>query len=79
MMPSIVSKISLIKNKNLLIIEDNENARKAMKILIGTGDVQCFRSWNWCSCSGTIWEHEIDCVILDIGLPDMSGFELIQN
>jgi CheY-like chemotaxis protein len=25
-----------------------------------------------------LYENEIDCV-LDIGLPDMSGFELIQN
>ena len=32
------------KIKNLLIIEDNENSRKAMRILIGNGDVKCFEA-----------------------------------
>ena len=67
------------KIKNLLIIEDNENARKAMKILIGTGDVQCFEAETGAAAIELYEKHEIDCVILDIGLPDMSGFELIQK
>ena len=67
------------KIKNLLIIEDNENARKAMKILIGTGDVQCFEAETGAAALELYEKHEIDCVILDIGLPDMSGFELIQK
>ncbi len=67
------------KIKNLLIIEDNDNARKAMKILIGTGDVQCFEAETGAAAIELYEKHEIDCVILDIGLPDMSGFELIQK
>ncbi len=67
------------KIKNLLIIEDNENARKAMKLLIGTGDVQCFEAETGAAALELYEKHEIDCVILDIGLPDMSGFELIQK
>ena len=67
------------KIKNLLIIEDNENARKAMKILIGTGDVHCFEAETGAVALELYEKHEIDCVILDIGLPDMSGFELIQK
>ena len=67
------------KIKKLLIIEDNENARKVMKILIGTGDVQCFEAATGAAAIELYEKHEIDCVILDIGLPDMSGFELIQK
>ncbi|MFV8363079.1 response regulator [Flavobacterium sp. ZT3P35] len=67
------------KIKKLLIIEDNENARKAMKILIGTGDVQFFEAETGAAAIALYENHEIDCVILDIGLPDMSGFELIQK
>ncbi|WP_091256468.1 response regulator [Flavobacterium omnivorum] len=67
------------KIKNLLIIEDSENSRKAMKILIGNGDVQCFEAATGMEALKIYQENQIDCIILDIGLPDMSGFDLIQN
>lgn len=67
------------KIKNLLIIEDNENSRKAMKILIGNGDVQCFEAETGAAALEIYEQNQIDCVILDIGLPDMSGFDLIQK
>lgn len=67
------------KIKNLLIIEDNENSRKAMKILIGTGDVQCFEAATGKEALELYEQNNIDCIILDIGLPDISGFDLIQK
>ncbi|OAB29460.1 Signal transduction histidine kinase [Flavobacterium fryxellicola] len=67
------------KIKNLLIIEDSENSRKAMKILIGNGDVKCFEAETGKEALEIYQENQIDCVILDIGLPDMSGFDLIQK
>jgi len=67
------------KMKNLLIIEDNENARKAMRILIGNGDVQCFEAETGKQALALYEHNQIDCIILDIGLPDMSGFELIHK
>jgi CheY-like chemotaxis protein len=67
------------KIKNLLIIEDNENSRKAMKILIGTGDVQCFEAATGKEALELYEQNNIDCIILDIGLPDISGFDLIEK
>jgi len=67
------------KMKNLLIIEDNENSRKAMRILIGNGDVQCFEAETGKDALIIYEKNQIDCIILDIGLPDMSGFELIHK
>lgn len=67
------------KIKNLLIIEDNENARKAMIILIGNGDVKCFEAATGKEALELYEHNNIDCIILDIGLPDMSGFDLIQK
>jgi len=67
------------KMKNLLIIEDNENSRKAMRILIGNGDVKCFEAGSGQEALAMYGQNEIDCIILDIGLPDMSGFELIHK
>ncbi|MFV8342984.1 response regulator [Flavobacterium sp. XS2P39] len=67
------------KIKNLLIIEDNENSRKAMKILIGNGDVKCFEAATGKEAIALYEQNHIDCIILDIGLPDMSGFDLIHK
>ena len=67
------------KIKNLLIIEDNENSRKAMRLLIGNGDVKCFEAETGKEALAQFEQNHIDCIILDIGLPDMSGFELIHK
>lgn len=67
------------KIKNLLIVEDNENSRKAMRILIGNGDVKCFEAGTGQDALNIYEQNQIDCIILDIGLPDMSGFDLIHK
>ena len=76
------NRIELFVNrriKTLLIIEDNENSRKAMRILIGNGDVKCFEAATGKEALTTYRENQIDCIILDIGLPDVSGFDLIHQ
>jgi len=67
------------KLKNLLIIEDNENSRKAIRILIGNGDVKCFEAATGKDALTMFEQNHIDCMILDICLPDMSGFDLIHK
>lgn len=67
------------KIKNLLIIEDSENSRKAMRILIGNGDVKCLEAGTGKDALILFEQNHIDCIILDIGLPDMSGFDLIHK
>ena len=65
--------------KNLLIIEDNENSRKAIKLLIENEDVHCFEAATGKEALDLYENNAIDCIILDLGLPDISGFELIHQ
>lgn len=67
------------KMKNLLIVEDDENSRKAIRKLIGNGDVKCIDAGSGEEALRILDENHIDCIVLDIGLPDMNGFELIQR
>jgi CheY-like chemotaxis protein/signal transduction histidine kinase len=67
------------KIKNLLIIEDNEHSRKAMLILIEKDDVECFEAGSGKDALAIFKKNNIDCIILDIGLPDISGFDLIHK
>ena len=74
-----IEKFISRKMKNLLIIEDNENARKVMRKLIGNGDVKCFEAGTGKDALSIYQQNHIDCIILDIGLPDMTGFDLIYK
>jgi len=67
------------KIKNLLIVEDSENSRKAIRLLIGSKDVNCFEAATGMDALKIYQEHHIDCLILDLGLPDMSGFEFLRK
>lgn len=67
------------KIKNLLIVEDSESARKAMLLLIGNGDVKCFEAATGSQALALYKTNQFACIILDIGLPDMSGFDLIHQ
>ena len=65
--------------KNLLIIEDDENSRKAIRKLIGNGDVKCIEAGTGEDAIRLFQEEHIDCIVLDLGLPDMSGFDFIHK
>ena len=67
------------KMKSLLVIEDDEDLRKAIKVLIGSGEVEYFEAETGKEALKILKEEAIDCVILDLGLPDISGFELIKK
>jgi CheY-like chemotaxis protein len=76
---NIIEKRVSRKMKNLLIIEDDNNSRKALQMLIGNVDLSCFEAATGIDALSIYLENTIDCIILDIGLPDMSGFELIKK
>ena len=67
------------KLKRLLIIEDNEQQNKAIRELIGNGDVKSFSAYSGKQAYEMMSMEHFDCVIVDLGLPDMSGFDLLEK
>ncbi len=64
--------------KKLLVVEDNETQRQAIVELIGNSDVKTTVVSSGQEALEAMKSEVFDCLILDLGLPDMSGFELIE-
>lgn len=65
--------------KRLLVIEDNEDQRQSIVELIGNGDVHTTAVGTGVQALAALKAQLFDCIVLDLGLPDMSGFELIEQ
>jgi CheY-like chemotaxis protein len=64
--------------KNLLVVEDDQRQRDSIVSLIGNGDVKSTSVGNGQEALAAMKEKYFDCVVLDLGLPDMTGLELIE-
>ncbi len=64
--------------KNLLIVEDDETQRKALVELIGNGDVVSTAVGSAEESLELLRSQHFDCMVLDLGLPEMTGFDLIN-
>ncbi|MDQ6859992.1 MAG: response regulator, partial [Verrucomicrobiota bacterium] len=65
--------------KKLLVIEDDENQRNSIRELIGNETAHLTDAANAQEALHHLRESRFDCVVLDLLLPDMSGFELIDK
>ncbi|MBY0357098.1 MAG: HAMP domain-containing protein [Candidatus Obscuribacterales bacterium] len=65
--------------KSLLVIEDDDVQRDSIIELIGHEGVESMSAATGAQALDLLKEHYFDCVVLDLGLPDMSGVELIRQ
>jgi CheY-like chemotaxis protein len=67
------------KLKELLIVEDDDDLRKSIIKLIGNGDVRADEARTGEEAAEKIKSKRYDCMILDLGLPDMDGLEVLKG
>jgi CheY-like chemotaxis protein len=65
--------------KNLLLVEDNEIQRNSTIELIGNSDVHTFAVATGQEGLDLLKQQTFDCVVLDLGLPDMPGSKFIEE
>jgi CheY-like chemotaxis protein len=65
--------------KNLLLVEDDEIQSTSIRELIGNGDVKTTVVATGKDALAELQNKKYDCMVLDLGLPDMSGVELIEQ
>ncbi|GFK94218.1 Autoinducer 2 sensor kinase/phosphatase LuxQ [Fundidesulfovibrio magnetotacticus] len=65
--------------KDLLLVEDDEALRTAVTALIGDPGVRIRQAGSGAQALQALEQGRFDCMILDLGLPDMTGFELLDR
>jgi CheY-like chemotaxis protein/signal transduction histidine kinase/HAMP domain-containing protein len=65
--------------KKLLVVEDDDAQRMSVVELIGNSDVHTTAVATGTEALNALKDERFDCMVLDLRLPDMSGFELIEK
>jgi HAMP domain-containing protein/CheY-like chemotaxis protein len=67
------------RQKRLLVVEDNPAEQMSIKELLGYDDIHVQAVGTGNEALGVMRENAPDCVVLDLRLPDMSGFDLLEK
>ena len=67
------------RRKRLLIVEDNAAEQMSIRELLGHDDIEIVTADTGAGALTTLRDHPCDCVVLDLRLPDMSGFEVLDS
>ncbi len=67
------------KIRHLLVVEDDANQREAIIELIADNGVAIATAESGQQALDQIQSQPFDCMILDLGLPDMTGFDLLKQ
>ncbi|HEX2621774.1 MAG TPA: response regulator, partial [Phototrophicaceae bacterium] len=65
--------------KKLLVVEDDELQKSDIISLIGDGDVKTVLVDTGAAAIAVLEAETFDCMVLDLRLPDMTGFELLAK
>ncbi len=65
------------RKKKVLLVEDDKDLSLALKKFITAEDIEFLHSPTAAEALALLQQAQPDCVILDLGLPDMSGEELL--
>ena len=65
--------------KRVLIVEENEQHAKALSYFLSTSNIQNLVAKNVNESIEALQKREVDCVILDMGVPDKSAYETLET
>jgi CheY-like chemotaxis protein/signal transduction histidine kinase/HAMP domain-containing protein len=67
------------RRKRLLIVEDNAAEQMSIRELLDHNDIEIVTTDTGAGALSTLRESPCDCVVLDLRLPDMTGFEVLDR
>ncbi|HYC69630.1 MAG TPA: HAMP domain-containing protein [Opitutaceae bacterium] len=67
------------RTKRLLVVEDNEIERQSIVELLGHDDIEICTAGTGTEALQLLLDRPFDCCVLDLRLPDMTGFDLLEK
>ena len=67
------------RRKRLLVVEDNPAEQLGIVDLLGHSDVDITVVGTGAEAFSSLNEHTFDCMVIDLRLPDMSGFDVLET
>jgi HAMP domain-containing protein/signal transduction histidine kinase/DNA-binding response OmpR family regulator len=67
------------RRKRLLLVEDDEAERNSVAELLSHEDIEIAAAATGAEALAELHRDQVDCVVLDLKLPDMSGFEVLET
>jgi HAMP domain-containing protein/CheY-like chemotaxis protein/signal transduction histidine kinase len=74
-----ITEFSRARRRKLLIVEDNAAERFGISELLGYDDIDIMAVDSGTAAMDALHNDKFDCVVLDLRLPDVSGFELLSQ
>jgi HAMP domain-containing protein/CheY-like chemotaxis protein/signal transduction histidine kinase len=74
-----IKEFSTPRRKRLLVVEDNKAEQMSIRELLGHDDIEIVNAGTGDEALATLRDQPCDCVVLDLRLPDMSGFEVLER
>jgi HAMP domain-containing protein/CheY-like chemotaxis protein/signal transduction histidine kinase len=66
------------RRKRLLVVEDDRAERDSVSALLESSDIEIMTADTGNAAIASLRAEPADCVVLDLRLPDMSGFEVLE-
>ena len=73
-----IREYAMPRRKRLLVVEDNAAEQLSITELLGHDDIDIAVADTGEAALAALREQPFDCVVLDLRLPDMSGFEVLE-
>src|SRR4030095_16974617 len=67
------------RRKRLLVVEDNPAEQLTIRELLGHDDIDLEIASSGSDSPDLVEQQQFDCMVLDLRLPDMSGFEVLER
>jgi CheY-like chemotaxis protein len=74
-----IKEFSQPRRRRLLVVEDNKAEQLSITELLGHDDIEILNADTGQDALAVLREKPCDCVVLDLRLPDMSGFEVLES
>jgi HAMP domain-containing protein/CheY-like chemotaxis protein/signal transduction histidine kinase len=74
-----IKEYSAPRRKRLLVVEDNPAEQLSIKELLGYDDIDVTVAATGAEAIQIVNEQVFDCVVLDLRLPDISGFDVLER